>query len=60
VERRARYGRIAHAHIHGALFVAFFTYANTMSLVLTGEDARALERLFSEHLGAFLTFRDGV
>jgi hypothetical protein len=47
------------AHFHGALFVAFFSYPNTTSLVLTGEDADAVEELFAEHIKAFLTVRDG-
>jgi hypothetical protein len=46
-------------HIHGALFVSFYSYAHLMSLVQTEEDQATLNDLYSVHLDrAFLKDRD--
>jgi len=42
-------------HIWGALFGAFFSYANTTTLVLEGNDLNELHKLYNEHLPAFLS-----
>jgi Family of unknown function (DUF5677) len=44
-------------HIHGALQGAWFSYAHTLSLVLTGDALDALTQLYNEHLDAFTTVR---
>ncbi len=45
--------------IPNALFIAFFSYIRLTSLVLQGQDAEALARLWHEHRDAFTVERHG-
>ncbi len=45
-------------HIKGALSGAFFSYANTMSLVMLGDELEGCQRIYTEHVAAFIHVRD--